>query len=288
MFLLVNMSEYINSNNNLYNILQIEKSASNLEIKQSFRKLSMMYHSDESKIKIYKDILNAYEILSDPIKKSIYDKQICVENKDSELHKENKLENNNNSDSIENINNNIINNKTNYPEIIHKILEISLELAYKGNIIPLEIERTNKDNNIIKKEQETIYVNIPKGIDNNEIIIIKNKGNCINNTIYGDIKVQIKIIENDIFKRKGLDLILYKNITFKESICGFKFNLEHLNGKSYMINNVGNIIQNNDENIIKNLGLERDNYKGNLIIIFKIIYPKKLSLEQIEKLKNIL
>ena len=167
-------------------------------------------------------------------------------------------------------------------------MEISLELAYKGNIIPLEIEKINKDNNIIKKEQETIYVNIPKGIDNNEIIIIKNKGNCLNNTIYGDIKVQIKIIENDIFKRKGLDLILYKNITFKESICGFKFNLEHLNGKSYMINNVGNIIQNNDENIIKNLGLERDNYKGNLIIIFKIIYPKKLSLEQIEKLKNIL
>ena len=36
------------------------------------------------------------------------------------------------------------------------------------------------DNNIKKVEKELIYVEIKPGIDNNEIIILKNRGNTIN------------------------------------------------------------------------------------------------------------
>ena len=32
-----------------------------------------------------------------------------------------------------------------------------------------------------KMEKETIYVDIPKGVDNNEIIVIENKGNISEN-----------------------------------------------------------------------------------------------------------
>ena len=40
--------------------------------------------------------------------------------------------------------------------------------------------------------------------------------------------------------------------------------------------------------IIPNLGFKRDNFKGNLIINFKPIFPKFLTNEQKEILNNIL
>lgn len=58
-----------------YKILEVEKNASKEEIKKSFRKLAAKYHpdksgGDESK---FKDISEAYEVLSDPEKRKKYD-----------------------------------------------------------------------------------------------------------------------------------------------------------------------------------------------------------------------
>jgi len=61
-----------------YNILEVERTASADEIKKSFRRLSKMYHPDKAgddKIAIdkFKEIAEAYEILSDEQKKKNYD-----------------------------------------------------------------------------------------------------------------------------------------------------------------------------------------------------------------------
>ena len=48
------------------------------------------------------------------------------------------------------------------------------------------------------------------------------------------------------------------------------------------------IIHNNTNIVLRNLGFQRDSFTGNLIIKFKIDYPKTLSLETIQKLKEIL
>ena len=51
---------------------------------------------------------------------------------------------------------------------------------------------------------------------------------------------------------------------------------------------VENIISNNYQKLIPNLGMERDEHRGNLIIKFRVEYPEKLSSEQVEKLREIL
>ena len=105
-----------------------------------------------------------------------------------------------------------INRQIRKPTPIIKTIEISLEEAFNGKNYALEIERWVINENIKKTERENIYVNIPKGIDNNEIIFIRNKGNIINENNKGDIKIFIKIKNNSIFKRNGLDLYVKKNI----------------------------------------------------------------------------
>jgi len=272
-------------NENLYQVLNIENDSNQNKIKQAFRKLSLQYHPDKDKNPEvrdkYKAILNAYEILIDPVRKEIYDNQI--NNKTNIVDTENRETEN----TMINIKNENFNNFI--PETINKELEITLEESYKGGMIPVEIEKYSYYWGNITNERERIYVEINKGIDNNEIIIIKNKGNIYNNIVFGDIKIQIKIKDHLFFKRNGLDLLFYKDISLKESLCGFDFEVKHLNEKKYIIKNDGEyIIKYNEKKIINNLGMERDNYKGNLIIIFNINYPNQLSSYQKTKLKEIL
>ena len=137
-------------------------------------------------------------------------------------------------------------------------------------------------------EHETIYVPVPKGMDEGELIVLKDKGNVLNDNCKGDVKVIVKIENNTGFQRQGLDLILQKTISIKEALCGFTFEIKYITGKTYTINNnAGNIIPNGYKKVIPNMGFSRDEHVGNLIIVFDVKFPDKLSDATIEALKQI-
>lgn len=174
------------------------------------------------------------------------------------------------------------------PQSINKNLVIKLSQVLSGATIPLEIERWLMENGMKLFETETIYVTVPKGIDDGEMITLKDKGNLLNENCKGDIKIFVKIENDSIFRRAGLDLVLEKKITLKEALCGFSFEINYINGKSYTLNNnVGNIIPHGFKKVIPNMGLERDQHKGNMVIEFNVQFPEKLSEPIITSLKNI-
>ena len=175
------------------------------------------------------------------------------------------------------------------PTAIQKNLTINMEIVLTGGSVPLEIERWIIENGNKIIELQTVYVTVPKGIDNNEIIVLENQGNVQGPNCKGDVKVFIKIENETGFERRGLDLIYDKKITLKESLCGFSFELKYINNKTYTINNKsGNIIPPEYMKIIPAMGLTRDNHTGNLIIHFILEFPASLTAEQIETLEKIL
>ncbi|WP_299458305.1 WG repeat-containing protein [uncultured Microscilla sp.] len=67
---------------NYYEKLQVSKTATTEEIKKAYRKLSKKYHPDmhqggnEYAEEVFKEVSEAYEVLSDPTKKAYYDYQV--------------------------------------------------------------------------------------------------------------------------------------------------------------------------------------------------------------------
>jgi DnaJ-class molecular chaperone len=174
------------------------------------------------------------------------------------------------------------------PTAILKNINIKISQVLTGANIPLEIERWIMEQGMKVFETETIYVTIPKGIDDGELILLKDKGNVLNETCKGDIKIFVKIENDSMFKRAGLDLVLEKSINLKDALCGFSFEITYINGKSYTLNNnAGNIIPHGFRKIIPNMGLERDQHKGNMVIVFNVQFPEKLSESVIASLKKI-
>jgi DnaJ-class molecular chaperone len=174
------------------------------------------------------------------------------------------------------------------PAPITAQLNVPIDKILIGTTIPVDIERWILEGGNKVFEHEMVYVTVPKGIDEGEIIVLPGKGNVISESNKGDIKIFIKIENDTPFKRQGLDLVLEKTISVKDALCGFSFELKYLTGKVYTItNNSGNIISHGYKKVIPGMGFEREGHKGNLLIMFDIIFPEKLSQEVIEALKAV-
>lgn len=188
-----------------------------------------------------------------------------------------------------NMNMNDMRQRLNKPVPIIKNEEITLSKAYTGCTLPIEITRGIIENGVSREEKETLYLNIPPGVDNNELLILRDKGHIHAENNKGDVKVFIKIANNTEFIRNGLDLILNKTISLKDALCGFSFDMRYIDDRIYKINNGnGNIITHNYKKIIPKMGIKRDEHVGNLIIDFSVVFPEKLTDEQIEGLAKIL
>ena len=305
---------------NYYKCLGVDENASHDVIKKAFRKLSLKHHPDRGgDASQFKKINEAYQTLGEPDKRKMYDMQRSNPF-NGMFGSGNGIDANMNGmpdfiktmifgnvggaglnrqqsfsmggmPNVQIFRNGVpINiNQIRKPSPITKTIEITINQAYTGLKFPFEIERWVQENNTKRVEKEKIYVDIPPGIDHNEIMILRECGNVIDDC-RGDIKLFINIFNNSKhLVRRGMDLLYEKNITLKEALCGFTFDIQHINDKTYTINNnTGKIITPMFKKIIPEMGMKRGDRTGNLIINFKIKFPDDLTEEQRKRLEEIL
>jgi len=308
-----------------YDILGVSKDANDSEIKKAFRALSLKYHPDrnptEDTTEKFQKIGEAYEVLSDAEKRNQYDNEsngIPFGMPFTHMDSMNEFQDMNNifnmmfgggmpgmpgmpgmqgmgGPGIRIFHSGGMGGGPQFfqqfqkPSPISKVVNLSLKQCYDGGSISVEIERFVVNNGIKYTEIATLNISIPKGINEKNGIIIEGEGNCVND-LKGDVKLSFKIEEHPLFKRRESDLIYKKKISLKEALCGFSFELQHLNGKMLFLNNKSNrtIITPDTKKTIPNLGIEYEGKTGNLIIEFIIDFPINLSEEQMNMIESVL
>jgi len=176
------------------------------------------------------------------------------------------------------------------PDPIEVVLNINLYEAYHGCVKEIEYERTTNErfNNCV--ELLKTEVTIPPGVNDMEEFLLKAKGDKSSGNIVGDVMVIVEIQKDAVYEKRGLDIVYKKRISLKESLCGFSFDLKHLNHRIIKINNQNNrtVIPPNHSKTIPKFGFIRDNTAGNLVIEFLVEFPESLTEQQIETVGTVL
>jgi DnaJ family protein A protein 2 len=131
--------------------------------------------------------------------------------------------------------------------------------------------------------EETININIPSGIDNNNVIKFEKLGND-----NGDLNVIVEQQPHNYFERQQNNLFYKLHISLGEALLGFCKNLTLLDNK---------VIQLKCENCtspfskweIKDYGMPilNSNMKGNLIIEFIVAFPLTITPSEKEVIQTI-
>lgn len=289
----------MDNESNPYQILGVEPNADDVTIKRAFRRLSFQLHPDKNAIasERYKSIVKAYETLSDLDKRQMFDlrQRKSMLNSSQMTNKNyNISEDNNSCVSVivqESDNNQEQRQYSNYKmnnqlSDIQKTVEITLTDCYQGASVPIRILRKVND----REEEVSLYVDIPRGTDDGEVIILRGEGNILGQE-QSNVRVRVYVEKDEKYERQGMNLIYNMELSLKEALCGFTREIDHLDGKTYKImSDKGKVIQPGSKRCIRHKGFIRDRamVTGSLYIMFDVKLPTELKPEVIDKLTSLL
>jgi DnaJ family protein A protein 2 len=255
---------------------QVSKTAEQNEIKKAYRKLAVKHHpdkgGDETK---FKEISAAYEILSDPEKRSKYDKFGLDGISDDGGGGGGRSA----DDIFSMFFGGGSSRRSSGPrkgEDVKHPLKVSLEDLYNGKTVKVAINRQvlvgeaklcqECDGNGVvvqlrqiglgmvqqiqrnctecsgegyccetKKERKVLEVHIDKGMKNGQKVAFRGMADEKPNMEPGDILFIVDEKEHNLFKRKGADLLITKTLSINEALCGFEWIVNHLDGRKVLV-----------------------------------------------------
>lgn len=273
-----------------YEVLGVPPTATSDQIKKQYRKLSLEHHPDRptGNAAKFKEINEAYENLSTDSKRKQYDVSLHPMPDIFEmLFKGGGMGMFSQGQPM--FQPEAMFQSYMKPPPLVMNATITLDQAYEGCNIPISIDRWIQTRQIKQLQQETFYIDIPKGIDSNECILIQNKGNMGPDGELGDVRLSFTITNPTKMERRGLDLLYVHNISLKEALCGCSFSFTHLHGKVMTINSPkGNIISPSYKREVENRGMKRGECTGKLIISVNVLFPETLEESVLDKLIELL
>jgi len=271
---------------NYYKLLDLPKNVKSTqdEIKTAYRVQAKKYHPDvniqnKAAEERFKDITEAYRILSDPIQKKKYDRS-WNNYVGKKLHKEKMAQKEIGANDIVNMffGKDISTKKVqrNVPikgENIETTIELSVKEAFDG---------TEKKISLVSEDgkKKNILLKIPAGVKNGKKMRIPGKGKkSKNGGNYGDLIIGIKIVDGGIYKLMGDDINVKLYLTPWDAALGSRVSIDGIDGQISIIVPKGT--QNGDKISIPNKGYyKNDNERGKLVVSAEILIPKKLSDEE--------
>jgi molecular chaperone DnaJ len=240
------------SKKDFYQLLGVSKSSSPDEIKKAYRKLAMQYHPDKNPgnkkaEEKFKEISEAYEVLSDTEKKKNYDQFGHADgNPFSGADGFNRGGPRSNGggmggDPFADIFGDLFGGagggnpfgsgrsrqQAARGSDLRYTLSVTLEEVYSGAEKVVSFMRQNGS----KEEAAKLSVSVPPGVKEGQRLKLSNEGDKPSGVPAGDLYVIINIQEHLLFKREEHDVMLDMPVTYTDAILGAEIEVPTLAGK---------------------------------------------------------
>jgi len=279
-----------------YKILGVSKGADIAEIKQTFRKLARQYHPDvnpgnKSAEEKFKDINEAYEVLSDPAKRQQYDQfgqyyqqtgfrpgspfepgmdfnpgmdftpfQDFQEFIDQLLGRAGGV---NPGAGNPGFRPNPSASQSNYDA--EATINLTLPEAYVGGKRKLRIEGG-----------KVLDITIPPGVTSDKKIRLRGQGQSKPSGDAGDLYLKIQIKEHPVFKLEGADVLCTIPVSPSEAVLGGEITVPTLDGKVTLRVPAG--VRPSQKFRLSGKGFPKgDGERGDQLVSLQVVAPEKIS-----------
>lgn len=282
-----------------YQILDLLKTASESEIKAAFRKLAKRYHPDlnpnnkEAEAK-FKEMNEAYQVLSSPEKRKKYDQygkdwEHADEFEKAKQQQQSRGRDTNRNEEFSGDFSDFFGSMFNEDGRSHSnhtkfrgqdiAAELSLDLidAYKSHPKTLQVNG------------KSIRITIPAGVENGQIIKLKGYGRPgMNGGPSGDLFITFNIDEHPRYKRDGKNLYITEEIDLYKAILGGEITVETIEGKVKL--KISPETQSGTKVKLKGKGFpvyKKEGEFGDLYISYQVKLPTNLSDKERELFKEL-
>lgn len=175
--------------------------------------------------------------------------------------------------------------------IVEKPLPVSLEEVFKGTTKKMAVSRKKFDNNTMKQTTEKIVLEVPikKGLKAGSKIKFSGVGDQIEGGTQ-DIHFIVADKPHPVFKRDGEDLLMKVDLDVKEALTGWTKTIKTIDEKQLNVR-AGGPTGPEYTQIFPGQGMPKSkapDQRGDLIVGVNIKFPKSLSADQKQKIKEIL
>jgi curved DNA-binding protein len=298
-----------------YKVLEVDKNASESEIKKAYRKLARKYHpdlnpNDQAAKTKFQQINEAHEVLSDPEKRKKYD-QYGKDWKHAEQFEQARSQQQSQGKgfggydfgqggnfSSEDFGGN------GFSDFFESMFgssggRRSSQVKFKGQDYTTTLQLQLTD--VFKTHQQTLTVNgkniritIPKGVENGQTIKIPGYGGPgVNGGPGGDLYITFEITNNTKFKREKENLYTDVDLDLYKAVLGGEIMVDTFDGKVKLTIKPGTA--NGTRVKLKGKGFpvyKKEGEHGDLFITYKIKIPTDLSekekalFEELSKLRE--
>jgi len=289
-----------------YKILEIDKKATDKDIKKAYRKLARKYHPDVNPNepeaqKKFQQVNEANEVLSDPEKRKKYDKygkdwQHADAYEQARQQQQSSQSQYSNFEGFE--------GGAEFSDFFESMFGgggggkphggFGRTVQFKGQDLNASLQMNLTD--VYEAQKKTLTVNgknlrltIPAGVENGQTIKIKGRGGKgKGGGPNGDLYITFELRNNTQFKREGSDLYSTVTIDLYKAVLGGEITVDTFNGKAKLKIKPGT--QNNNKVKLKGKGFPvyktESNY-GDLYITYTVQIPETLTTEETKLFKEL-